>query len=159
MAQRPITTQAGHGQSMRSGMKILLPVDGSDCTTRVLDYLTTQESLFSKTHQYTFLYVTPTVPPQVRGMLSKEDVDGYYTQEIDKVLEPLRNRLQGTGLDVSFKGSVGRASDVIVQLAMSEGYDLLVMGSHGHSALGNLVMGSVVTNVMANTRTPVLVVR
>lgn len=140
-------------------MKILLPVDGSDCTTRVLDYLATHEDLFSKTHQYTFLYVTPTVPPQVRGMLSKADVDGYYAEEINKVLQPIRDRLQGTGLDLSFKGSVGRAPDVIVQLAMSEGHDLLVMGSHGHSALGNLIMGSVVTNVMANTRTPVLVVR
>lgn len=140
-------------------MKILLPVDGSGCTTRVLDYLASHEGLFSRTHLYTCLYVTPTVPPQVRGMLSKEDVDRYYAQEIDKVLAPIRARLEATGLDVSFKGAVGRAPDVIVQLAMSEGYDLLVMGSHGHSALGNLIMGSVVTNVMANTRTPVLVVR
>ena len=140
-------------------MKILLPVDGSDNTTRMLDYVTTHDELFSKAHQYTLLHVTPAVPPQVRGMLSKEDVDSYYGQEIEKVFEPIRARLQALGLDVAYKGMVGRAPDVITHLATNEGYDLLVMGSHGHSALGNLILGSVVTNVMANTRTPVLVIR
>lgn len=38
-------------------------------------------------------------------------------------------------------------------------FDLLVMGSHGHGALGNLVMGSVATKVMATCTTPILIVR
>jgi len=33
------------------------------------------------------------------------------------------------------------------------------MGSHGHGSLGNLVMGSVATKVMAHTQVPVLLVR
>jgi nucleotide-binding universal stress UspA family protein len=33
------------------------------------------------------------------------------------------------------------------------------MGSHGHGSLGNLVMGSVATKVMAHTKVPVLLVR
>ncbi|NML17114.1 universal stress protein [Azohydromonas caseinilytica] len=140
-------------------MKILLPVDGSDSTTKVLEYLATHEELFSKAHQYTVLYVTPAVPPQVKRMLPREDIEGYYQQEIEKVIAPIRAQLQERGFEVSFKGLVGRAPDVISQLATSEGYDMLIMGSHGHSALGNLILGSVVTNVMANTSTPVLVIR
>jgi hypothetical protein len=38
-------------------------------------------------------------------------------------------------------------------------FDLLMMGSHGHSALGNLVMDSVATQVFAHCKTPVLLVR
>ena len=38
-------------------------------------------------------------------------------------------------------------------------FDLVMMGSHGHSALGNLVMGSVATRVLAHCKTPVLLVR
>jgi nucleotide-binding universal stress UspA family protein len=33
------------------------------------------------------------------------------------------------------------------------------MGSHGHGTLGNLVMGSVATQVLAHCKAPVLLVR
>ena len=35
----------------------------------------------------------------------------------------------------------------------------IVLGSHGHGALGNLVMGSVATRVVAQCGVPVLLVR
>jgi nucleotide-binding universal stress UspA family protein len=38
-------------------------------------------------------------------------------------------------------------------------FDLLMMGSHGHGTLTNLVMGSVATKVLARCSTPVLLVR
>ncbi|HWS05017.1 MAG TPA: universal stress protein, partial [Burkholderiaceae bacterium] len=38
-------------------------------------------------------------------------------------------------------------------------FDLVIMGSHGHSALANLVMGSVATQVLAHCHVPVLLVR
>ena len=37
--------------------------------------------------------------------------------------------------------------------------DLLVMGSHGHGTVGNLILGSVATKVMAQCSTPVLLIR
>jgi nucleotide-binding universal stress UspA family protein len=33
------------------------------------------------------------------------------------------------------------------------------MGSHGHSALGNIVLGSVATGVLARCTVPVLLIR
>jgi nucleotide-binding universal stress UspA family protein len=36
--------------------------------------------------------------------------------------------------------------------------DLIVMGTHGHSALGNVVMGSVATGVLARCKAPVLLI-
>jgi nucleotide-binding universal stress UspA family protein len=33
------------------------------------------------------------------------------------------------------------------------------MGSHGHGTLGNLILGSVATKVLANCEVPVLIVR
>ena len=38
-------------------------------------------------------------------------------------------------------------------------HGLIVRGSHGHSSLGNLVMGSVATKVLAGCSTPVLLIR
>ena len=40
-----------------------------------------------------------------------------------------------------------------------KGYDLVILGSHGHGTLVNLVMGSVATQVLAHCKVPVLLVR
>ena len=51
------------------------------------------------------------------------------------------------------------AADTIAAQATKGDFDLLMMGSHGHGLLGNLVLGSVATKVMANCGVPVLIVR
>ena len=53
----------------------------------------------------------------------------------------------------------GPAADTIANLATKGKFDLLMMGSHGHGLLANLVLGSVTTKVMARCETPVLIVR
>lgn len=53
---------------------------------------------------------------------------------------------------------VGVASG-IVQTAEAEGADLIVLGSHGRSGLARLMLGSVSTKVVAESRVPVLVSR
>ena len=53
----------------------------------------------------------------------------------------------------------GSPGEAIAKQANAGDFDLVMMGSHGHSALGNLVMGSVATKVMAHCGTPVLLVR
>ena len=50
-------------------------------------------------------------------------------------------------------------ADTIAATASEGSFDLLMMGSHGHGTLGNLVMGSVATRVLAHCQTPVLLVR
>lgn len=47
----------------------------------------------------------------------------------------------------------------IVETAAAERCDLVVMGSHGHGALGQLFLGSVTTRVAATCAVPLLIVR
>ena len=47
----------------------------------------------------------------------------------------------------------------IVQVADEIGADLIVMASHGRRGLGRLLLGSQTSNVLAQTRIPVLVTR
>lgn len=47
----------------------------------------------------------------------------------------------------------------IVETATAERCDLIVMGSHGHGALGQLFLGSVTTRVAATCAVPLLIVR
>jgi nucleotide-binding universal stress UspA family protein len=53
---------------------------------------------------------------------------------------------------------VGAASG-IVQTAETEGADLVVLGSHGRTGIARLMLGSVSTKVVAESKVPVLVSR
>ena len=75
------------------------------------------------------------------------------------MLKPIRTFFARQGLSVDFVAKIGPVADSIAAMADKGRFDLLMMGSHGHGSLGNLVLGSVATKVMAQCRTPVLLVR
>jgi nucleotide-binding universal stress UspA family protein len=140
-------------------MKILLAVDGSDYTKKMLAYLTTHESLLSGDNSFTIFTVQPPLPPRARAAVGKEIADQYHAEEAEKVLGPVSKFLTRHGIEAKSQWKVGHAGETIAKFAQSGKFDLLIMGSHGHSALGNLVMGSVATQVLAHCTVPVLLVR
>lgn len=140
-------------------MKILIAVDGSTYTKRMLGYVAAHDELFGAAHDYTILTAVAAVPPRAAAVVGKEALAEYYADEAEKVLKPVRTFFEKQGLKAKAVHKVGSPGEVISKMATSGKFDLLVMGSHGHSALGNLVMGSVATNVLAHCGTPVLLVR
>jgi nucleotide-binding universal stress UspA family protein len=140
-------------------MKILLAVDGSPFTKRMLAYLTAHDEWLGSRHVYTVLTVVPPVPARAAAVLSRDVLDSYYADEADKVFKPIREFFAQQGLQAEFVSRHGHAADLIAAQADEGRYDLLMLGSHGHSALGNLVMGSVATKVVAQCKVPVLLVR
>ncbi|MCY1164866.1 universal stress protein [Polaromonas sp.] len=140
-------------------MKILLAVDGSEYTKKMLAYLATHDELFAVNNQYTVLTVQPSLPPRVRGAVGKAVVEKYFSEEAEKVLAPVTKFLLRHGIDAKSSWKVGPVGETIAKAAQAGKFDLLVLGSHGHGALVNLVMGSVATQVLANCRMPVLIVR
>ncbi len=140
-------------------MKILLAVDGSPFTKRMLAYLAAHDEWLGGAHAYTLLHVAPAVPARAASMLDKAVVAAYYSDESAKVFKPLRSFFAKQKLSAEFIAKVGHAADHIAAVATQGKYDLLVMGSHGHGALGSLVMGSVTARVMAHCQTPLLIVR
>ena len=140
-------------------MKILLAVDGSEYTKKMLAYLTTHDSLFSADNSYTIFTAQPQLPPRARAAVGKEIVDKYHTEEAEKIVGPVSKFLARRGIEAKSQWKVGHAGETIAKAAESGKFDLVVMGSHGHSALGNLVLGSVATQVLAHCSVPVLLVR
>lgn len=61
-------------------------------------------------------------------------------------------------LEVRLVEEVGAASG-IVQTAAAIGADLIVLGSHGRGGIARLMLGSVSTKVVAESKVPVLVTR
>ena len=140
-------------------MKILLAVDGSSYTKKMLAYLTTHDELFGVHNDYTVLTVQPALPPRARAAVGKEVVDSYYADETGKIMAPVAEFLARHGIKVNSEWKVGPVGETIANFADEGKFDLLIMGSHGHGVLGNLVMGSVATQVLAHSKVPVLLVR
>lgn len=140
-------------------MKILLAVDGSEYTQRMLALIATHDELVQAGAQYTVLTVVPKVQPRAAAVIPKPNLDHYYAEQAREVLDPVRTFAAQKGWTMEFRHCVGSAAHEIAKLAQRERFDLIVLGSHGHGALAGLVLGSVVTGVLARCTTPVLIVR
>lgn len=138
-------------------MKILIAVDGSPTTKRMLAYLAAHEERFIHGQTLTVFTGVPAVTPRAAALFDKETLKGYYEEEAEKVFKPIRSFFGKQGIEAKYLSKTGHAAELIAKAAA--GQDLLIMGSHGHTALGNLVLGSVATKVLAASATPVLIVR
>jgi nucleotide-binding universal stress UspA family protein len=140
-------------------MKILAAVDGSPFTRKMLAYLAAHDEWMGPQHAYTMLFVVAPVPPRAAAVIERATLKSYYDDTAEKVFKPLRTFAGKQGLQAEFVTKVGQAAEVIAETAAKGGYDLVVLGSHGHGTLGNLVMGSVATKVLAHCSTPALLIR
>ena len=140
-------------------MKILAAVDGSPYTKRMLAYLAAHDEWLGANHQYTIVHSVPAVPPRAAAVLDKSVVKAYYDDEAEKVFKPIRAFFARQGMPATFVARVGPAADAVVALAAKGDFGLIVMGSHGHGTLTNLVLGSVATRVLAQSKLPVLLIR
>jgi nucleotide-binding universal stress UspA family protein len=145
---------------MEPGMNILLAVDGSPCTKRMLAYVAAHDEWLGGRHQYTIVTAVPAVTPRASAVLGKDVLKAYYEEEAEKVLQPVRTFFERqVSTQAHFEVKVGPAAEQIDAVVQQCKPDLLIMGSHGHGSLANVVMGSVATQVLARTKVPVLLVR
>jgi nucleotide-binding universal stress UspA family protein len=139
-------------------MKILIAADGSDYTRRMLDYLAAHDWLRAG-HSFTVLTVVLPLPHRAAAFAGPDLTSNYYRDDAEQVLAPVRAFLQANAIGAELFSEIGHPAECIARRACDGGFDLVVMGSHGHGAVANLVMGSVATKVLARCTTPVLLIR
>jgi len=141
-------------------MKILVAVDGSDCSTKAVKHVVKNISWFSGQPELHLLHVKLPLPSgRARSFLGSEVVNDYYKDESEAALAPSEKILRKAALPFRSEYRVGDVGDEIQAYVKKNRIDMIVMGSHGHSALANLVMGSVATKVLATAKVPVLILR
>ena len=140
-------------------MKIMLAVDGSDYTRRMLDYLVAHKESLGAANTFTVFYAVLPVPHRAAAFAGPDIVRSYYDDDAKIVLDPIRAFFARHAIEARFIHKVGHPADEIASFADAGKFDLLVMGSRGHGALANLVVGSVATKVLARCGVPVLLVR
>jgi nucleotide-binding universal stress UspA family protein len=141
-------------------MKILIAVDGSAYTTKAVEHVVRHLDWFQGKPELHLLHVKLPIPPgRSRAFLSGDAINSYYREDSEEALAPAEALLKKQEIPCHASWKVGDIAEEIRAYANKNEIDMIVMGSHGHGALQNLVMGSVATKVLAATTVPVLIVR
>jgi len=136
--------------------RILLPTDFSKCSERAVSYASELAKRF--TSEVHLLHVVPPIslPGQVgpipeQFLHREEDAQ----KELDKWSDPSFEQVENLVRSVI----TGTPFVEIVRYARNESMDLIVMGTHGHSGLMHVLIGSVAEKVVRKASCPVLTVR
>jgi nucleotide-binding universal stress UspA family protein len=90
--------------------------------------------------------------------MSVASIDEKAVARGTKRLENLKEQLTAGGIAVDIKQVVGSPGREIVDQAHELPADYIVLGSHGHTTLYDLVIGSTANVVLKHARCPVLIV-
>ena len=141
-------------------MKILVAIDGSPQALSSLERLVGKFGFFRETPRLTLIHVHAPVPYKAAThWVGHEAIDRYYSDESDAALKSAREFLAAHGIAFEVIKRHGNPAEEIVGEAVAGTYDMIAMGTHGHTALANLVMGSVATRVVATSTVPVLLMK
>lgn len=146
-------------------MKILFAVDGSSYSTKAALYIATHFKNFQGPMELHLLHVHLPIPSglalaQAERLLGGDVGDRYYKEESLAALATAEQVLRTHNIPFHSTYKVGGVAEELHDYAQKNQVDMIVMGSHGHGAFKNLVMGSVATKVLAmETGIPVLIVR
>jgi len=131
----------------RQVSKILVPVDGSENSEKALQYAAL---LTKKTNaEMTLLYVQESGLFKLRPEVSKKIGARILSEAADQI----------KGIKLDRKLESGDPARTITQTASEENYDLIVMGSKGHSAVAQLLLGSVTDHVIHYANRSVLIIK
>ena len=103
----------------------------------------------------TLIHVVDSAPAQVYS----SDVYDEHTRDDEQYLLEIAVEIRNAGVAVEIALAHGDPSAELIKFATSHGVDMLVMGSHGHRLLGDLLWGETVDPVRHGVGIPVMVVR
>ena len=141
---------------------ILLPTDGSVLAGRAVDAgIALAKAIGAR------LTAVVAIEPFHRIAFAPEQLGfteasyiAHARAESGKIVDGVAAKATAAGvkLDVVLRVSEP-PHEAIIDVAISNGCDLIVMASHGRGGISALVLGSVTSKVLARTTTPVLVYR
>ncbi len=131
-------------------MKILLPLDGSDCSFETIHWVPTMLH-----PENTSFYLLQVVEP-VLGT----SVGDFETSKAEQNLGQARKELENFGYKVIQTDLIiGEVAHEICQQANKLKVDQVLIGSHGRTGVAKLLLGSVSSKVLEECEYPVFVYR
>ena len=140
-------------------MRILVAIDGSEYSSRALRYAGRLAKQLAEAPRIHALFVDQPLLRSVAADLGTERVARYHADNAKPAFAQARRALGRAGLAFEEHLRVGDPAEVILKVAKSEKCDLVIMGSHGRSALKSLLLGSVTSKVLGHGPVPLTIVR
>jgi universal stress protein A len=135
---------------------ILVATDFSDASSLALEYARVMAQRFGAGLRVLHVVDAPLPLAEIYAPEAMS-VTGRAIEEAQQHLSATMATLGGD--DVIGQVLVGNAAAKIVEYAADHGIDLIVMGTHGRTALAHLLMGSVAERVVRTALCPVFTVR
>lgn len=143
--------------------KILLPSDGSDYALRAAAAAAELAKVLGASVTVLHVFTMPTTPMTVPGAPGVDVESGALNAYIEQVQDAVAKRtgrvLDEAGVPYTTLLEAGHPAEVIVRIAEDDGYDLIVIGSRGLSAIQSFLLGSVSDKVSHHAHCPVLIVK
>ncbi len=145
--------------------KILVPTDGSKTASKAAKYaveLAKQTGAAIKLLSVIdrSFHSVQSIPASAAPMHIIEPIEDYLTQAAESYLKDAERFCGENGINSKKVIRYGHPVEEIVKEAVASKVDLIVMGSHGRSAIKAAVLGSVTFGVIhKDSKIPVLVVR
>ena len=140
-------------------MKVLVPVDGSDNSTRALEYVLKM----AKSHpsvEVTLVSVACLYDnPYPEALFMEAEANEDCRNRFGRVLDTAKELCEKEGIRVSSALLEGDPANEIIDYVEENGIDKIVMGSRGLSAFKGMVLGSVTYKILSRVKIPVTVVK
>ena len=138
---------------------ILAPVDFSPATAAVVVQATALARLLQARLVLLSVVQAPVIVSEFTPMMGNttEFVDAAQ-QAANERLQKLRQELPADLPAVVTETVTGMAAEAIAEAARRSAADYIVMGSHGHTAFYDLVIGSTTHGVIQRAKCPVVIV-
>jgi nucleotide-binding universal stress UspA family protein len=136
---------------------ILVAVDDSDQSVRAVAAAAQLARLSGGTIQLFHVRERQDVIGKSGGSFDVE-----YQEEAERLVEKVAGALKDAGVDYTTKVvhvPIGHVANEIIKAATEANADTIVMGSHGRTGVGALILGSNAYKVLHLADRPVLVVR
>jgi nucleotide-binding universal stress UspA family protein len=141
---------------MRSTQTILVPIDGSDPSTRALEYAIDRITAAGKG---SLMVANVQLGMPASRYVSREMIAEHQHRLAGAALKAARALLKRRKLDADVSVLVGDPGATIIALAKRRGCSEIVMGSRGRGRVAGMLLGSVASKVIQLTPCPVTIVK
>lgn len=133
---------------------VLIPTDGSKGVERAVEHgLDIAQKYDATVHA---LYVVDTSYSFTGAW---DSLGNALKKRGEEATKKIAEQGEEMGVEVERETDIGVPHKIILEYAKNDGIDLIVMGTHGKSRIGEVIIGSVTQRVVRKSEVPVLTVR
>jgi len=142
--------------------RIIVPIDLSDCSRIALEYAVATARAHSSKLTILHVYEKSFVEPYVNAANSEDEADEIM-KEIERVNETKYDEFLKTvdlsGVEYEKLLKKGIPETDIVEIAMEQQANLIVMGTHGRTGIKHILIGSTAEEVVRTVHCDIIIVK